>query len=101
MLSAFFYIRINDKWNFYPFQHISAQQSNSANVNNISNPVDFLVYENSTFGIKINYPKNWVLETVSEEPPTTNIITFYSPEIEDFVLVSLDTLIILIQKLIL
>ena len=71
--------------------HSFAQTSNSTNVTDSSKPIDFLVYENSTFGIKISYPKNWALGILPGEPPLTNIVIFYSPENEDFVDVSIDT----------
>ncbi len=72
---------------FYSF----AQPSNSTNATGNSKPVDFLVYENSTFGIKINYPKNWALGTLPPDPPLTNVVIFYSPENDDYVDVSIDT----------
>ena len=68
----------------------SAQQSNLTNIKNQTKPIDFLLYENSTYGIKISYPKNWSFETIQEEPPTTNIVIFYSPESKDYVLLSID-----------
>ncbi len=52
---------------------------------------DFSVYENSTFGIKINYPKNWTIESQKEEYPLTNVAIFYSPENKDYVQVHIYT----------
>jgi hypothetical protein len=60
---------------------------------------DFSVYENSTFGIKINYPKNWTIESQKEEYPLTNVAIFYSPENKDYVEVHIDTYDYLIHKL--
>ena len=51
---------------------------------------DFSVYKNSTFGIKINYPKNWTIESQKEEYPLTNVAIFYSPENKDYVEVHID-----------
>ena len=51
----------------------------------------FSVYENSTFGIKINYPKNWTIESQKEEYPITNVAIFYSPENKDYVEVHIYT----------
>jgi len=52
---------------------------------------DFSLYENSTFGIKINYPKNWTIEPSLQEYPLTGIVTFFSPEDKDYVQVNLYT----------
>ena len=52
---------------------------------------DFSLYENSTFGVKINFPKNWTIEYSQEEYPLTNIAIFYSPESNNYVEVHLDT----------
>ena len=52
---------------------------------------DFSLYENSTFGVKINYPKNWTMATYQNEYPLTDIVTFFSPETKDYVQVSLYT----------
>ena len=76
---------------FTILQDSLAQQSNSTTIKNQTKPIDFLVYENSTFGIKINYPKNWALETLPDDPPLTNIVIFYSPESKDYVSVGMDT----------
>jgi hypothetical protein len=63
------------------FQYTSAQQFNSTN----ESSVDLLTYQNSTFGIKIDYPKNWELEEYLDSPPA-----FFSPESKDYVKVSVD-----------
>src|SRR5688500_8690063 len=55
----------------------AAQQSNSTNIQNGIKSNDFLLYKNSTFGIKISYPKNWFVETSSQETyPLTRIVNF-------------------------
>ncbi len=69
----------------------SAQQSNATNIKNESKPIDFLLYENSTYGIKISYPKNWFVETFQETYPLTSIVTLFSPESSDYVTVSINT----------
>jgi hypothetical protein len=46
-------------------------------------------YENSTFGVKMDYPSNWELGSDSSTYPTTTISVFYSPEIDDYASVSL------------
>ena len=54
--------------NFTILQDSSAtQQPNSTNINNGIKSNDFLLYENSTYGIKISYPENWFLETSSSQ----------------------------------
>ena len=63
------------------FQYTSAQQFTSRN----ESSVDLLTYQNSTFGIKIDYPKNWELEEYVDSPPA-----FFSPESKDYVSVSVD-----------
>ena len=81
--------------NFTILQDSSAaapQQSNSTNIKNGIKSNDFLLYENSTFGIKISYPKNWFVETSSQETyPLTKIVNFNSPRAGDYVTVSLHT----------
>jgi hypothetical protein len=76
---------------FIILQDSSAQQSNSTNVKNQTKPIDYLLYENSTYGIKISYPKNWSFETIQEESPVTHIVIFYSPESRDYVQLGIDT----------
>ena len=49
---------------FIILQDSSAQQSNSTNIKNQTKPIDYLLYENFTYGIKISYPKNWSFETI-------------------------------------
>ena len=70
----------------------AAQQSDSTNIKNGIKSNDFLLYENSTFGIKISYPKNWFVETSSQATyPLTKIVNFNSPRAGDYVTVSLHT----------
>ena len=68
----------------YAFNEFNATQNNKISE-------DFSVYENSTFGIKINYPKNWTIESQKEEYPLTNVAIFYSPENKDYVEVHIYT----------
>jgi hypothetical protein len=82
--------------NFTIIQDSSAaapQQSNSTKMQNDIRSNDFLQYENSTFGIKISYPKNWIVETSSQETyPLTKIVNFNSPRAGDYyITVSLHT----------
>ena len=54
--------------------------------------MDFLLYENSTYGIKIGYPKNWSVEASSHETyPLTKIVNFDSPKAGDYTTISLYT----------
>ena len=70
----------------------AAQQSDSTNIKNGIKSNDFLLYENSTFGIRIDYPKNWFVETSSQETyPLTKIVNFNSPRAGDYVTISLHT----------
>jgi tetratricopeptide (TPR) repeat protein len=41
---------------------------------------DFLTYDNATYGITIQYPSNWIVETTDyPDDPLTQIVTFFSP----------------------
>ncbi|WP_193199269.1 serine/threonine-protein kinase [Nostoc sp. MG11] len=42
----------------------------------------FLTYENSSYGIKINYPENWARQDVAN-PVTGELVTFLSPKQSD------------------
>ncbi|MGI9010860.1 MAG: PsbP-related protein [Nitrososphaeraceae archaeon] len=87
-------ISISENFTILQDSSAAAQQSNSTNI--IKNGIksnDFLLYENSTFGIKISYPKNWFVEKSSQETyPLTKIVNFNSPRAGDYyVTVSLHT----------
>jgi len=72
---------------------IENNQSDFSNIlpQNNQTMEDFSLYENSTFGIKINYLKNWTIESQKEEYPLTNVAIFYSPENKDYVEVHIYT----------
>ena len=85
-------ISISENFTILQDSSAAAQQSNSTIIQNGTKSNDFLLYENSTYGIKISYPKNWLLETSSQETyPLTKIVNFYSPKAGDYVTVSLHT----------
>ena len=73
--------------------YMENNQNNFSNTMHQNNEIteDFSVYKNSTFGIKINYPKNWTIESQKEEYPLTNVAIFYSPENKDYVEVNIYT----------
>ena len=86
-------ISISENFTILQDRSAAAQQSNSTNIKNGIKSNDFLLYENSTYGIKISYPKNWFVETSSQETyPLTKIVNFNSPRAGDYyVTVSLHT----------
>jgi hypothetical protein len=54
--------------------------------------MDFSLYENSTYGSKSSYPKNWSVETSSQEKyHLTKIVNFDSPKAGDYTTISLYT----------
>jgi len=69
--------------------HILDTMLSSFNIFPKETAEDFSVYENSTFGINISYPDNWIIKKHQEKYPLTNIADFYPPENEDFAQISL------------
>ena len=58
--------------------------ASSVVTNNIASPNDgtnanFLIYENTTFGIKIEYPQNWILKPGRIANPSLDIVAKFSP----------------------
>jgi hypothetical protein len=49
----------------------------------------FLTYENATYGIKMDYPSNWITSGYNLTDPITNIVSFHSPEPSDYVMVNI------------
>ena len=91
IISFFFILVIMLSGTFSTLKDISAQQSNSTNIKNGTKPIDFLLYENSTYEIKISYPKNWFVESIPFLYPLTNIATIFSPESGDYVSLRINT----------
>jgi hypothetical protein len=57
------------------FSQPSEQDDNSA-----TQPADFLTYENATYGVTIQYPSNWLVQTTDfPGDPLTQIVGFFSP----------------------
>jgi hypothetical protein len=50
---------------------------------------ELVSFENSTFGVRMDYPSNWELGPGSSTYPITIIAEFYSPEINDYASVNL------------
>jgi hypothetical protein len=57
------------------FSQLSEQDTNSA-----TQSPDFLTYDNATYGITIQYPSNWIVDTTDfPGDPLTQIVGFFSP----------------------
>jgi PsbP-like protein len=58
--------------------HAQQQNSTTANTNNNNNSNNLLTYENSNYGIKIQYPSSWMKEE-SHNQSSNDIVRFSSP----------------------
>jgi hypothetical protein len=48
--------------------------------NSATQSADFLTYENATYGVTIQYPSNWLVETIDYPgDPLTQLVGFFSP----------------------
>jgi hypothetical protein len=74
-------------WNSIPIIHQSyAQQQSSVTNNNNNNNSNLLTYENSKYGIKMQYPANWVHKEFDHSIGTSNnslsprVIVAFTPQ---------------------
>jgi hypothetical protein len=63
---------------FLPPLSSSSSQTNSTNSATAGSEVKILPYENSTFGIKVHYPSNWIKQE-SQNRSSNDIVKFNSP----------------------
>jgi hypothetical protein len=63
---------------FLPPLSSSSSQTNSTNSATAGSEVKILPYENSTFGIKVHYPSNWIKQE-SQNRSSNDIVKFSSP----------------------
>jgi hypothetical protein len=55
-------------------------QSSEQDDNSATQSADFLTYDNATYGVTIQYPSNWLVETTDfPGDPLTQIVGFFSP----------------------
>jgi hypothetical protein len=61
-------------------QQQSFSQSSEQDTNSATQSTDFLTYDNATYGVTIQYPSNWLVETTDfPGDPLTHIVGFFSP----------------------
>jgi PsbP-like protein/PsbP len=62
----------------FTLQIATAQQNSTSITSTHGNSTNFLTYSNSTFGIKIHYPSNWIKQE-SQNQSSNDIVKFSSP----------------------
>jgi hypothetical protein len=61
-------------------QQQAFSQSSEQDTNSATQSADFLTYENATYGVTIQYPSNWIVDTTDfPGDPLTQIVGFFSP----------------------
>lgn len=62
----------------FTLQIATAQQNSTSITSTHNNSTNFLTYSNSTYGIKIQYPSNWIKQE-SQNQSSNDIVKFSSP----------------------